>query len=130
MPTLVEVSGAAYPQQFKSKSIPPLEGRSLLPIFAGREQSGRAPLFWEHEGNRAVHFGQWKLVSRYPGPWELYDTDADRTELFNLAAVYPEKVVELSDLYQRWAERCGVVTPGQLPPPKKIIPAAVGVSAD
>ena len=43
-------------------------------------------MFWEHEGNAAVRIGQWKLVKRYPRAWELYDMDADRTELHDLAA--------------------------------------------
>ena len=30
------------------------------------------PLFWEHEGNRAVRSGNWKIVSLYREPWELY----------------------------------------------------------
>ena len=35
-------------------------------------------MVWEHEGNRAVRMGQWKLVGDYPGDWELYNTGADR----------------------------------------------------
>jgi len=45
---------------------------------------GRGPLFWEHEGNAAVRIGKWKLVRKYPGPWELYDMEADRTEMHDL----------------------------------------------
>ena len=130
MPTLVEIAGAAYPQQFNSQTIQPMEGQSLLPILEGKEQSDRTPLFWEHEGNRAVHLDHWKLVSRFPGKWELYDMAADRTELHDLAGKYPEKVAELSELYEQWAQRCGVVTPDQLPAAKKVTPALVGESAD
>ena len=43
-------------------------------------------MFWEHEGNAAVRIGKWKLVKRYPRAWELYDMDADRTELNDLAS--------------------------------------------
>jgi hypothetical protein len=32
-------------------------------------------------------------------------------------------VKELTALYRRWAARCGVVPPDQLPPVRKIIPA-------
>ena len=41
-------------------------------------------------------------------PWELYDMDADRTELNNLSEKNPEKVVELDNIYNGWADRCGV----------------------
>ena len=49
-------------------------------------------MFWEHEGNAAVRIGRWKLVRDYPRPWELYDMEADRTELHDLAAQHPERV--------------------------------------
>lgn len=130
MPTLVEISGAKYPKEFKSNPIPPMEGKSLLSILEGKKRRDRSPIFWEHEGNRAVRSGKWKLVSRHPGPWELYDTEADRTELNNLAATHPDKVRELSDLYQKWAERCSVEPPDKLPAARKISPALIGDTAD
>ncbi len=126
MPTLVEIAGATYPKEFKSKAIPPMEGESLLPIFDGGSRRERTPIFWEHEGNRAVHDRKWKLVSRYPGAWELYDTEKDRTEMNDLAGKYPEQVKKLAELYAAWAKRCGVVTPDKLPPERKIKPAEGG----
>jgi arylsulfatase A-like enzyme len=130
MPTLVEVAGATYPTQFKSQPIQPMEGESLAPVFAGKATPNSRPIFWEHEGNRAVRLGEWKLVSRYPGPWELYDLNADRTEMHDLAGAMPDKVKELSGVYQQWAQRCGVVSPDQLPAPKKISPALLGEGAN
>ena len=52
--------------------------------------------------------GRWKLVSKHPGGWELYDIATDRTEMHDLAAQHPEKVQELQILYENWAARCGV----------------------
>ncbi len=67
-------------------------------------------MYWEHEGNRAVRFGEWKLVAKGAvGPWELYDLAADRTELHDLAAAEPERVAELAARWQAWAERCNVL---------------------
>ena len=130
MPTLLEAAKADYPSRFNNHPILPLEGQSLQPIFEGRERAHPKPIFWEHEGNRAVRLGQWKLVSRYPGAWELYDMKADRTELNNLAGTRPEKVKELSELYDEWAKRCNVVPPDQLPKPKEIKPSLFGEGAD
>jgi arylsulfatase A-like enzyme len=130
MPTLLAVAKATYPKEFNSRPILPLEGRSLRPIFEGKSRDDSTPIFWEHEGNRAVRSGQWKLVARYPGPWELYDLNVDRAELRNLAAAHPEKVEELSGLYDRWAQRCGVVPPNLLPEPKKVTPARLGEGSD
>jgi arylsulfatase len=67
---------------------------------------------------------QWKLVARHGQAWELYDVDADRTELNNLAADYPERVKEMSALYEVWAKRCNVLPPEQLPRERPILPAA------
>ena len=57
----------------------------------------------------AVRIGQWKLVKRYPEAWELYDMEADRTELHDLAAQHPDRVAEMARQYDAWAERCGVI---------------------
>jgi Arylsulfatase A and related enzymes len=81
MATCADVGGATYPKTFKGKPVKPLEGKSLLPIFKGGQRKGHEAIFWEHEGNRAVRAGKWKLVSKYPDQWELYDMEADRTEM-------------------------------------------------
>ena len=103
MPTCVDVSGARYP----SAPIQPMEGKSLLPVLHGKALGDRK-IYWEHEGNRAALDGRWKLVSRYPGKWELYDLEADRTEMNDLAAGMPDKSSRLLSDYNSWAQRCGV----------------------
>jgi arylsulfatase A-like enzyme len=75
-------------------------------------------LYWEHEGNRAVRQGRWKLVSRHPGNWELYDMEADRTETNDVAARHPDRVREMAALYEKWAARCGVEPWEKVRPPK------------
>ena len=109
MATIVDVTGAAYPASFEGHAIEPLEGQSLLPVFANDGIDSRKPMFWEHEGNAAVRIGRWKLVKRYPRDWELYDMDADRTELHDLAAREPQRVADMAQQYDAWAERCGVI---------------------
>jgi arylsulfatase len=113
MPTCVEAAGAKYPTEFNGHRILPMEGRSLLPVFGGKTLE-RGPLFWEHEGNQAVREGKWKLVLRHGGAWELYDMEADRTELHDLAAQQPERVKALSELWDAWAQRAHVLPrPGE-----------------
>jgi arylsulfatase A-like enzyme len=108
MATCTATAGASYPKEHNGKPIQPLEGVNLAPAFKGEPIVREKPIFWEHEGNRAVRLGDWKLVSQHPQAWELYNIKTDRTELHNLAAEQPEKVKELSTLYDVWAERVGV----------------------
>jgi arylsulfatase len=72
----------------------------------------REALYWEHEGNRAIRAGKWKLVAKEKGDWELYDMEADRTEMHNLARSQPALVKQLSDQWQVWAERANVLPLG------------------
>ncbi len=125
MATFVDVAGAQHPAAYQGRPMLPLEGESLLPVFQGKPRPDRSPIFWEHEGNRAVRSGKWKLVSRYPKGWELYDMEADRTELHDLAPDHPDRVKELAGLYDRWAQRCNVVPPNQLPKPKPTVPERI-----
>lgn len=108
MATVLDAAGAPYPKTRNGQPVTPLAGRSFLPLLQGKRWAGHDPLFWEHEGNRAVRAGRWKLVSNYPEGWELFDIEADRTELHNLAAAEPGRVKELIALYDAWAARSGV----------------------
>ena len=108
MATCLDVAGADYPESFNGHEIQALEGFSMRPIFEDDSPS-RQTIFLEHEGNKAVRQGKWKLVCKYPGPWELYDMDADRTELNNLAPKYPFIVRGLAEQYEEWAARCSVM---------------------
>jgi arylsulfatase len=116
LPTCVEVSRGAYPAERAGQALPPPEGRSLRPAFGGQPVP-RPPLFWEHEGNRAVRAGDWKLVAARGGPWELYDLAADPTEVRDLAAAHPERVRSLARDYEAWAARVGAL-PWPVRPPK------------
>jgi arylsulfatase len=53
--------------------------------------------------------GDWKLVSKHPGGWELYDMASDRTEMHDLASQQPERVKEMSAQWDAWAKRVGVM---------------------
>ncbi|HEX7653218.1 MAG TPA: arylsulfatase [Verrucomicrobiae bacterium] len=128
LPTLVDVNHAQHPKELNGQPIQALEGSSLLPLFTGQTREHPQPIFWEHEGNRAVRQQQWKLVARQGEDWELYDVALDRTEQNNLAATHPDKVRELAALYDAWAKRCQVVPFDQLPRELKTISAEDGAA--
>ncbi|MFL2870844.1 MAG: arylsulfatase, partial [Pirellulaceae bacterium] len=102
MPTAIAVSGATYDGDLD------LPGVSLL------EQINKGPrrrtLFFEHQGNRAVRQGRWKLVALDDQPWELYDFAVDRTEMNDLAGRNPERVQRMSARWDKWGAQ-NYVTP-------------------
>jgi arylsulfatase A-like enzyme len=112
MATCVAVSGVKYPKEFAGEKIKPLQGVSLVPAINGRSLNRDEPIFWEHEANRAVREGKWKLVAKENQPWELYDMENDRSELHDIAAKQPKKVSELSTKWDTWAAKSDVLPLG------------------
>lgn len=116
MATLIDVSGATYPESFKGHEIPPIDGISLAPAFDGKPLARREPIFIEHENNAFVRDGDWKLVGRGVTPprglavekWELYHISKDGTELNDLASEQPQRVKQMSAAWEKWAGRVKV----------------------
>jgi arylsulfatase len=105
LPTFLELAEAGDAGEKTSG----LEGRSIAEMIRGQDAPADRTLCWEHEGNRAIRQGNWKLVMLASATdWELYDLAADRVESSDLAATHPEVVEKLAAEYGRWAERCGV----------------------
>jgi arylsulfatase len=98
LPTFLAAAG----QPSRKHAASSLHGQSLLPLIAN-ESLPQRELFFEHEGNRAVRSGRWKLVALRGQPWELYDMNADRTELNDLASQRPNLVKRLAASWDRWA---------------------------
>lgn len=120
MPTFLDVARAAYPDSIRGQKTLPITGVSMLPGLTKGMDSNNRTLYWEHEGNRAMRQGRWKLVSEYPGSWktlrsyptkgdwELYDLETDRTEMNDLAAQYPERVKQMVEAWEDWARQSQV----------------------
>jgi arylsulfatase len=101
-----------YPGEREGKPLTPLEGVSLRPAFAGKSLARPQPIFWEHEGNRAVLDGRWKLVALEDKPWRLYDVVADRTEQQDLAPTKPDRAQALAGKWDAYAARANVMPLG------------------
>ena len=110
MATCVDLGQASYPTNVGHHRIHPYEGVTITPVFHGRNIRREAPIFFEHEGNRAIRDGRWKLVMKHSNnnpQWELYDMQVDRSELNDLSTENPTIVSRLSGKWQEWADRVG-----------------------
>lgn len=100
VPTVLELAGGKPPTMWKGKPVPPPPGKSLVPVLARDSSVSHDYLWWQHEGNRAVRVGDWKLVAAgAKGPWELYDLKSDRGESQNLAGKRSDKARELQTIW-------------------------------
>lgn len=110
MATCISVSGSAYPEQYKGVKIKPVEGYDLMPLILQGDKIKRETMYWEHEGNRAIRQGRWKLVSiQKTRKWELYNIENDRNESDDLSEKYPDIVKELSHKWEEWALKSNVL---------------------
>lgn len=123
MATAVEVGGGTYPMTYDGNQVQPMEGKSLVAAFDQKDLE-REAIFWEHEGNRAVRMGKWKLVSKASkkqsflwdkidelehSNWELFDMEKDRTEMNDIAVNHQELVTKMADMWLKWGKRTGIV---------------------
>jgi arylsulfatase len=89
LPTLVDLAGGK-PAATRG---PELAGRSIAPAFAGDRAILRDYLYFNHNNNRAIRVGDWKLIATgAEGPWELYDLSTDRAEQKDLAKAETDRV--------------------------------------
>jgi len=121
-PTLLEVAGLAPPTEHQGRPVQALQGKSWVPMLAGRSEAVRGPqdwLGWELWGSRAIRQEHWKLLWQ-PRPmgaasWALYDLAKDPGERQDLAAEQPEKVQQLAALWDEYARINNVILPSRSP---------------
>ena len=111
VPTVLEATGAEYPEYRNMIKIQPAEGKSLLGVARGQQMETRMiPL--DHQGAHGLRWGKWKIVwgKRQPTPvtWELYDLDIDPSEQNNIAVQHPDLVKKMVAEWEKWAARVGV----------------------
>ncbi|QBG45887.1 sulfatase [Verrucomicrobia bacterium S94] len=97
LPTFINAAGG------DASGIEELDGVDMMPYLTGENQ-GRPhqTLYWKKENRGTIRDGDWKLL-RFPDrPAELYNIEADPSELNNLATEYPDKVAELYKKLFAW----------------------------
>jgi arylsulfatase len=124
-PTFLDVAGATYPTEYSGHEVSPMMGKSLLPFIQGKadvvREEGEA-VCWELLGFRAVRQGKWK-ATWLPKPfglsdWELFDLETDISERNNLAKTNAEKLRELAQIWENYAESVGLIMPD---PPVRLV---------
>ena len=122
MPTLLDVAGASYPKAHQGRELPPLIGKSWMPMLAGKADAVRTDqdyLAWEVFGNRAVRQGEWKLRWQFKpygkGDWELFNVARDPAERKDLAAQNPDKVKALIAVWDGYVKANNVILPSRGP---------------
>lgn len=120
MPTLLEIAGASYPPTLDDHKLPPLIGKSWVPLLAGQVESPRTEqdyLAWELFGNRAVRQGDWKLRWQYKPlgkeQWELFNLATDPSERKDLAAENPDRVKAMAALWDSYVQANNVILPSR-----------------
>jgi arylsulfatase len=117
VPTLLEAAGIEHPAARAGNSAAMLQGKSLWPLLAGREQQIRSDtdwLGWELFGNRAIRQGDWKLLyllkaAGGTGDWELINLREDPAEMRDLSEAHPDKREALLELWEEYVKRNGVI---------------------
>jgi len=92
-------------------------------LLAGSAKSPRGEsdwTGWELFGNRAVRQGDWKILNILraafgTGKWQLYNLKDDPSESRDLAKQNPAKLKEMTDLWNLYAKRNGVILTGDGP---------------
>ncbi len=102
MPTILDITGTSYPDNFQGNKIIPHSGHSLLPIFKGEKSIEHRGVYWEHRDGKASREGNWKISALKNQKWQLFNLKNDRTETQDLAAKYPEKVADLERKWKQW----------------------------
>ncbi len=121
VPTILEITGAKMPETVEGFAVPALHGKSLVAEFRKNAKLKHEYLWWNHDGNRAIRVGDWKLAADHKLPWELYNLKDDRSETKNLAGQLPGKVKELEEIWISHAKELEGLSK-QDPPPKLLKP--------
>lgn len=100
VPTILDCVGIEPPQLVNGHLQAPLPGVSMRYTFTAPDApSARRTQLYQAPGGRAVYYDGWKAATG-ASRWELYRVATDRAETRNLAASHPEKLAELTALWQ------------------------------
>ncbi|MCA9032568.1 MAG: arylsulfatase [Planctomycetaceae bacterium] len=114
MPTFLELAGGTYPETFADHPVGKARGLSLVPILKGEQRQQPDAIYFTFYGkNNALRAGEWKLVNKDNGPWELYRINEDRIEAENLIESEPKQAAKLTNLWDVLSKEIGTGKAGR-----------------
>lgn len=125
MPTFIDAARTRYPWFREGRRVLDARGISLIPLLEGNSVKREEPLFFEHEGNQAIRDGDWKLVLRVGGSWQLYNLAEDRTELVNRIEEFPDRFLVMRNQWRVWAREVKVLSGAQFRIIRKTLPISL-----
>ncbi|MBP0723615.1 arylsulfatase [Bacillus sp. RG28] len=116
-PTILDLLNIEAPKEYEGVKQMPLHGVSMKDTFTEPyAPSKRKVQYFEMLGHRAIWQDGWVAVTYHEqgvpfaeDNWELYNTNEDFSQKYNLAKVYPWKVKELQGLWWEEAVKYGVL---------------------
>ena len=131
MPTVLDLVGVEHPDSpYKDRDIVQMTGKSMLPMLHGEAQEIHTSddyIGWELFGKTAIRQGDWKIIQEPAGDfwqsrnpvaenyaWQLFNIAEDPSEMNDLAAKNPEKLADMLQLWEAYAEENQVIIPDQV----------------
>ena len=118
VPTILDCCGVEMPKIVSGAEQAPLPGLSMRYTFDADGPTQKQTQYYEMLGSRGIWHDGWKAVTEH-GPlsgigfdkdvWQLFHTDADRSEAHDIAEQHPEKLEELKALWLTEAEKYNVL---------------------
>ena len=109
MATCLDLGEAEYPEHIGNDRIPPFRGRSLSPILKGQRRDPHDAIFFTFYGtHNALRVGDYKLVNKDKGGWELYNIAEDRIEQHDLSRKQVDRFRKLEAEWNRLSREVGI----------------------
>lgn len=116
-PSILEMAGATHPApSYQGREVVPMRGKSFYPWASGASERIHEKDFiqgWETCGRAALRCGDWKIVyipkPKGPERWQLYNLVDDPGEVDDLAEAHPDKLKELTKLWDQYVLETGVI---------------------
>ena len=104
MPTLIELTGAEYPDTFGSVSGRKILGDSFADVIFDKPIIHQDPVYMNRGGEAFIIDDGYKLVTEDGKNWSLYNLNREDTEITDLSQKDPERFKALLTKYKVWSD--------------------------